>query len=87
MRIINYNVEQESNTFLRQKVYDWQSYYQSPNIPIPTYTPVDQDSQTFIGRLAREILAITDPTTTVYVTAMKGPFILTLRSQCENRAF
>jgi WASH complex subunit strumpellin len=27
-RIINYNVEQECNSFLRQKIFDWQSKYQ-----------------------------------------------------------
>ena len=58
-RVINYNVEQECNVFLRQKVYDWQSIYQSTAIPIPHYKPVDS-SATFIGRLASEILKITD---------------------------
>lgn len=59
-RIINYNVEQECNSFLRAKVYDWQSIYQSTTIPIPIFPPVDE-SVNFIGRLAREILRITDP--------------------------
>jgi len=58
-RIINYNVEQECNSFLRQKIYDWQSIYQSTTIPIPQFAPVD-NSVNFIGRLAREILRITD---------------------------
>lgn len=58
-RIINYNVEQECNSFLRQKIYDWQSIYQSTTIPIPCLAPVD-NSVNFIGRLAREILRITD---------------------------
>ena len=58
-RIINYNVEQECNSFLRQKIYDWQSIYQSTTIPIPRFVPVDA-SVNFIGRLAREILRITD---------------------------
>lgn len=66
-RIISYNVEQECNAFLRQKVQDWQSVYQSQTIRIPRYPPVDQASVNFIGRLAREILRITDPKTTVYV--------------------
>lgn len=60
-RIISYNVEQECNAFLRQKVQDWQSVYQSQTIRIPRYPPVDQASVNFIGRLAREILRITDP--------------------------
>lgn len=58
-RIINYNVEQECNSFLRQKIYDWQSIYQSTTIPIPRFIRVD-NSVNFIGRLAREILRITD---------------------------
>lgn len=34
--------------------------YQSTHIPIPKFPPVDE-SVTFIGRLCREILRITDP--------------------------
>lgn len=41
-RIINYNVEQECNSFLKKKVYDWQSKYQNPAIPIPRFAPSDQ---------------------------------------------
>ncbi|KAL1469448.1 hypothetical protein MTO96_025056 [Rhipicephalus appendiculatus] len=66
-RIVSYNVEQECNAFLRQKVQDWQSVYQSRAIPIPTFPPLDQASVNFIGRLAREVLRVTDPKTTVYV--------------------
>ncbi|XP_034373429.1 WASH complex subunit 5 [Arvicanthis niloticus] len=65
-RIINYNVEQECNNFLRTKIQDWQSMYQSTHIPIPKFVPVDE-SITFIGRLCREILRITDPKMTCYI--------------------
>lgn len=65
-RIINYNVEQECNNFLRTKIQDWQSMYQSTHIPIPKFAPVDE-SITFIGRLCREILRITDPKMTCYI--------------------
>uniref|UniRef100_A0A5F9D9I1 WASH complex subunit 5 n=1 Tax=Oryctolagus cuniculus TaxID=9986 RepID=A0A5F9D9I1_RABIT len=65
-RIINYNVEQECNNFLRTKIQDWQSMYQSTHIPIPKFVPVDE-SVTFIGRLCREILRITDPKMTCHV--------------------
>ncbi|XP_070556885.1 WASH complex subunit 5-like [Ptychodera flava] len=70
-RIINYNVEQECNSFLRTKVLDWQSVYQSTAIPIPRYAPIPMDiSVNFIGRLAREILRITDPRATCYIDKM-----------------
>jgi hypothetical protein len=59
-RIINYNVEQECNSFLKRKVFDWQSTYQSVAIPIPKFPPSDENSVNFIGRLARELLALTD---------------------------
>ncbi|XP_020897630.1 WASH complex subunit 5 [Exaiptasia diaphana] len=68
-RIINYNVEQECNSFLREKVLDWQSIYQSTTIPIPKFPRVDE-SVNFIGRLAREILRITDPRVTCYIDQM-----------------
>ncbi|KAJ1194016.1 hypothetical protein NDU88_003311 [Pleurodeles waltl] len=68
-RIINYNVEQECNNFLRTKIQDWQSMYQSTHIPIPKFPPVDE-SITFIGRLCREILRISDPKVTCYIDQM-----------------
>ncbi|XP_065842936.1 WASH complex subunit 5-like isoform X2 [Oscarella lobularis] len=69
-RIINYNVEQECNSFLRQKIYDWQSVYQSTAIPIPRFPPLDMVSVNFVGRLAREIMRITDTSTTSYIEQM-----------------
>jgi WASH complex subunit strumpellin len=66
MRIINYNVEQECNTFKKKKLQF--SKFQSDSIPIPNFSSLPNDaSLTFIGRLAREILKITDPKTTIYV--------------------
>lgn len=69
-RIISYNVEQECNSFLRHKVLDWQSVHQSRAIPIPKFPPTDTTSVNFIGRLARELLRITDPKSTVYIDQM-----------------
>ena len=60
-RIVSYNVEQECNSFMREKVLDWESIYQSKTIPVPTFPPLDPYSVNFIGRLARELLRITDP--------------------------
>lgn len=61
VRLVSYTVRAELGIygFLFQ-IQDWQSMYQSTNIPIPKFTPVDE-SITFIGRLCREILRITDP--------------------------
>ncbi|CAF0980049.1 unnamed protein product [Rotaria sordida] len=65
-RIINYNVEQESNSFLKQKIYDFQSTFQSRHIPIPYIPPLGDGSINFMGRLVREILRVTDPRLTFY---------------------
>ena len=70
-RIINYNVEQECNRYLRKKIMDWESIYQSPTIPIPRYRSLDGESYNFIGRLAREIIRITDFKHTCYVPQMR----------------
>lgn len=69
-RIINYNVEKECNCFLRNKVQEWQSRFQSQTIPIPNFKPLQGDttkSNNFIGRLANEILHCTDPKQTIYL--------------------
>jgi len=67
-RIINYSVEQESNRFLRKKVYDWQSDYQSDAIRIPRFKPVPgTQAVNFMGRIANEILKQTDLKQTIYV--------------------
>lgn len=75
-RIIYYNVEQECNTFLKQKVYDWQSQYQSDTIPIPRFPPIAQPNEEmsvgFMGRLVRQLLAQTAPSNTVYVESQQG---------------
>nr|CAD7425882.1 unnamed protein product [Timema monikensis] len=71
-RIISYNVEQECNSFLRDKVQEWQSVHQSKTIPIPKFSPVDNTSVNFIGRLAREIIRITDPNKSVGTAGLAG---------------
>eukprot|EP00049_Salpingoeca_infusionum_P018780 m.358747 g.358747 ORF g.358747 m.358747 type:complete len:1177 (-) comp18266_c0_seq1:307-3837(-) len=65
-RIINYYVEQECNQFLRSKVLDFQSAYQSKSIPIPMFPQVDS-SHTCVGRLANELLRLSMPSATTYV--------------------
>ena len=49
-----------SQTQLFLQVQDWESIYQSTAIPIPRFVRVDE-SVNFIGRLAREVIRITDP--------------------------
>ncbi|KAF5292891.1 hypothetical protein FQR65_LT11143 [Abscondita terminalis] len=66
-RIINYNVEQECNGFLRNKVHAWESLYQSRYVPIPHYPSTDFNSVNFVGRLARELIRLTDPKSSIYI--------------------
>uniref|UniRef100_A0A665TFW6 WASH complex subunit 5 n=1 Tax=Echeneis naucrates TaxID=173247 RepID=A0A665TFW6_ECHNA len=82
-RIINYNVEQECNSFLRTKIQDWQSVHQSTHIPIPKFPSVDE-SATFIGRLCREILRITDPKVTSYIDQMNTWYDLKSHQEVTN---
>ncbi|XP_065061996.1 WASH complex subunit 5-like [Rhopilema esculentum] len=82
-RIVNYNIEQECNSFLRVKVMDWQSIYQSKTIPIPRFAPVDE-SVNFVGRLAREVLRITDPKTTLYCDQMNAWYDMKTREELLN---
>ena len=65
-RIVGYNVEQECNSFQGNYIEDWQSRFQSVAVPIPKPQPLDSRSATFIGRLAREILRVTDPKYIIY---------------------
>ncbi|XP_043544483.1 WASH complex subunit 5 [Chiloscyllium plagiosum] len=83
-RIINYNVEQECNNFLRTKILDWQSMYQSTHIPIPKFQPVDE-SVTFIGRLCREILRITDPKVTCYIDQINTWYDMKTHQEVTNK--
>lgn len=69
-RIVNYNVEQECNQLLTKKISDHESLYQSTAIPIPKFQRLDTQSVNFVGRLTREILRITDPKITVYVSQL-----------------
>lgn len=64
-------VLQECNSFLKKKIYDFQSKYQSTAIPIPKFRPIDA-SVNFIGRLTRELIRHTEPTITFYVGALSA---------------
>lgn len=54
------------------QVLDWESVYQSRIIPIPQFQPADPYSVNFIGRLANEILRMTDPRVTTYIDQMSA---------------
>jgi len=72
-RIINFNVEQECNRFLKKVHEGTKSAFQSKIIPIPVYPPVKGDQSTnFIGRISRELLIHTDVRTTIYVHKMSA---------------
>lgn len=76
-RIINYNTEQECNTFLKRKVQDWQSVYQNSLSPIPYFPPPAKDSSmatNFMGRLVDKLLHLTDPSRSMYLAPMSGWF-------------
>ncbi|XP_078253866.1 WASH complex subunit 5 [Rhinoraja longicauda] len=82
-RIINYNVEQECNNFLRTKILDWQSMYQSTHIPIPKFQQAD--GSTFIGRLCGEILRITDPKMTCYIEQINTWYDMKTHQEVTNK--
>ena len=87
-RIINFNVEQECNSFLKKKVFEYESIYQSKNIPIPVFPPIStgigEISVNFIGRLAREILRMTDPKTTYYIEKKNAWYDLKTKEELVN---
>ncbi len=87
-RIIYFHVEQECNSFLKKKVFEYESIYQSKSIPIPIYPPLNtpgvESSVNFIGRLAREILRITDPRTTYYIEKKNAWFDLKTKEEVVN---
>uniref|UniRef100_A0A3Q3K6J9 WASH complex subunit 5 n=1 Tax=Monopterus albus TaxID=43700 RepID=A0A3Q3K6J9_MONAL len=67
----------------KAKIQDWQSVYQSTHIPIPKFPSVDE-SATFIGRLCREILRITDPKVTCYIDQMNTWYDLKSHQETTN---
>uniref|UniRef100_A0A669BB32 WASH complex subunit 5 n=1 Tax=Oreochromis niloticus TaxID=8128 RepID=A0A669BB32_ORENI len=67
----------------KAKIQDWQSVHQSTHIPIPKFPSVDE-SATFIGRLCREILRITDPKLTCYIDQMNTWYDLKSHQEVTN---
>lgn len=87
-RIVYFHVEQECNSFLKKKIFEYESIYQSKNIPIPIYPPVNfpqmEPSVNFIGRLAREILRMTDPRVTYYLEKKNAWYDLKTKEEVIN---
>jgi WASH complex subunit strumpellin len=72
-RVINYNAEQEANRYLKRKIFDSVSRYQSREVPIPRFTVNAEESSTpssdsinFMGRIATAMLILTDSAHTVF---------------------
>ncbi|EGD78584.1 WASH complex subunit strumpellin [Salpingoeca rosetta] len=80
-RIINFNVEQECNAFLRTQTLESDSLYQSKAIPIPKFPPRDRESRNFIGRLARQLLRRTAPETAMYLEKTRSWYDLKTRAK------
>lgn len=85
-RIIYFHVEQECNNFTKKKIFEFESIYQSKNIPIPVYQPLTPNdvSVNFIGRLAREILRMTDPKITYYLPKKNAWYDLKTKEEVIN---
>ena len=65
--MMNYNVEQECNLYLKKKVNDQQSIFQSRAIPIPRFPPPAGDRAiNFTGRLANALKTLTSFKSTIY---------------------
>lgn len=66
-RIINYAVEQEANRYLRRKVLDQDSKYQSSVVPIPReHVVIDDHNTTFMGTTLVALLRLTSPANTTF---------------------
>ncbi len=69
-RVVNYNTEQEANRYLKKKIFDSNSRYQSKAIPIPrllSASAANSDGAiNCMGRVMNAILILTDSTSTVY---------------------
>ena len=62
-RLINFYVELEANKFLSKKIKNINDKYENLKYQIPSYPPLKNapDCYTFLGRITRYILNLTDP--------------------------
>ncbi|KAG8133940.1 putative WASH complex subunit strumpellin-like protein [Naja naja] len=82
LRVSSEIAEHDFNARLFQ-IQDWQSIYQSTHIPIPKFAPTDE-SVTFIGRLCREILRITDPKSACYIDQLNTWYDMKTHQEVSN---
>ena len=73
-RIMAFNTEMETNRFVRRKILESQSTYQSRAIPIPSFVPADRDKKypNFLGRVTAAFLGLTDARLYVYAPEYTG---------------
>ena len=87
-RIVTYNTEQEANRFLKKKILDSASRFQSKAVPIPRFPPAtsspgssplldegEEGGNNFMGRVMASLLALTDSSRTVYVPECSAWFL------------
>jgi WASH complex subunit strumpellin len=84
-RITNYYVECECAALLGKQNY--QSVYQSVDIPIPRFQPTDDVSRNWMGRLGRSLVSLTHCQKTVYLSTMTGWFDVTGREVVGRNTF
>ena len=67
-RLINFYVELEANKFLSKKIKNINDKYENLKYKIPSYLPLKNspESYTFLGRITRYILNLTDPKYTTF---------------------
>ena len=71
-RIVQFNVEQECNVFLKKKVIPQQSIYWRRAIPIPMFRSTERGTSNFMGRLTNALLRMTDYRSTSYAHECSG---------------
>ena len=71
-RIVNFNIEQECNRFLKKKIVAENSIYWKRAIPIPRLLSGDKMTVNFMGRLVRHLEAVTDYKKTTYAIECSG---------------
>ena len=94
-RIVNYNIEQECNRYIKKKVLDYNSKYQSKIIPIPRFAvpgakdhgSLNSDAINFMGRAMNCLLAMTDPSTTIFAPEAIGWFTADGEEICGIKTF